>query len=156
MSENVTKEGKSIHLEVVERLKDDLEIGYCTSMKYGVQTFYLTTVDTSVEAQFQCSMLRHMLKNMGMKVTGTIYAPFTDDEVEKLKAWQSGEKTFPMQVGDQMIQVPPHPFTCCSPNIEGCTKKTGESDGVLIPSLEGFTCPCGKYKQNWCHDYMVE
>lgn len=52
-----------------------------------------------------------------------IEAPFTPEQVEKLKQWQSGER---------------------------------EDEGVLIPTTEGWVCPCGEWKQNWCHDFMVE
>jgi hypothetical protein len=87
-----------------------------------------------------------------------IYAPFTDEQVEKLKAWQSGEKTFPTEIGEggpnpTTIHVPPHPFTS---GLEDCDRLKQPDEGALIHSTEGWTCPCGKYKQNWCNDFMVE
>lgn len=85
---------------------------------------------------------------------GKIFAPFTEEQVEKLKAWQNGEITIPTEVGNLTIQVPTHPFTCCS--FFNCEQGKREDKGILIPSLEGLTCPCGNYTQNWCHDYMVE
>lgn len=72
-----------------------------------------------------------------------IQAPFTDDQVEKLKKYQENGIM--------------HPFTCCSPeNISDCQRKNGTSDGHLIPSNEGWICPCGQYKQNWCYDLMLK
>lgn len=84
-----------------------------------------------------------------------IEAPFTEEQVQKLSEYQKG---------------PFHPFTCCGPEyIPECKRAAAtlariegkqieynaENDGVLIPTTEGWICPCGKYKQNWCHDFMV-
>jgi plasmid maintenance system antidote protein VapI len=88
------------------------------------------------------------------KIMGQVKAPFTDEQVLKLKAWQDGTKVFAMEVGDKLINVPGHPFTCCG--HDGCKRKEQPHEGALIPSNEGWACPCGKYKQNWCHDFMVE
>lgn len=71
-----------------------------------------------------------------------ITAPFTDEQVEKLKEWQFNPKV--------------HSFTCCSPGIAGCERSNGISEGDLIPRKEGWICPCGEYRQNWCYDFMVE
>lgn len=78
-----------------------------------------------------------------------IQAPFTLEQVEKLNAFQESN-TF-------------HPFTCCSPdNIKECFRrnKTGKSykdnTGILTATLEGWICPCGKYKQDWAHAFMLE
>lgn len=88
-----------------------------------------------------------------------IYAPFTDEQVQKLSKWQNGETTFPSTTlpsdkGELILHMPPHPFTCCS--HEGCNRAEQPDEGALIPTNEGWICPCGKYTQNWCHDYMVE
>lgn len=83
-----------------------------------------------------------------------IEAPFTDEQVLKLKAWQEGTKTFEMDFGGTLHNVPPHPFTCCG--YGGCRRNEREDEGVLIPTRIGWTCPCGAYKQDWCHDFMVE
>lgn len=41
-----------------------------------------------------------------------------------------------------------HPFTCGGPDgaIE-CERRKGTGEGVLIPTPEGWVCPCGAYKQ---------
>jgi hypothetical protein len=65
-------------------------------------------------------------------------APFTKDEVESLKMYQN--------------HLEAHPFTCGS---FACDRSTRPDAGKLIPSEEGWVCPCGKYKQNWCHDFML-
>ena len=32
----------------------------------------------------------------------------------------------------------------------------GTSDGLLLATNEGWICPCGKYKQDWAHEFMIE
>lgn len=68
-----------------------------------------------------------------------ILAPFSDEQVESLKAWQKGE-------GSQN--------TVCLCDAED--KSKCPENGILIPHKYGFLCPCGRYTQKWCHDYMVE
>lgn len=70
-----------------------------------------------------------------------VTAPFTPDQVQHLNAFQNG---------------PVHSFTCCSPDIPECTRASGLSDGTLIATEEGWTCPCGKYKQDWAHAEMAD
>lgn len=66
-------------------------------------------------------------------------APWTDHEVKLLKIRQEEENM--------------HPYTCDreSPNCE--KKKDWNKDGVLIPTKEGWICPCGDFKQDW---YYIE
>lgn len=66
---------------------------------------------------------------------GKIEAPFTPEQVRKLEQWQGLAK-------DNVINEPVHPFTCCSHN--GCERNKREDQGVLIPTLLGWTCPCGE------------
>lgn len=68
-----------------------------------------------------------------------IYAPFTEQQIEKLKEWQNGHGF--------------HPFTCGG---KDCKRGQREDEGELIPTTEGWVCPCGEYTQNWCHDFMVK
>ncbi len=65
-----------------------------------------------------------------------ITAPFTEEQVERLNKYQN-ERRF-------------HPFTCCS---YGCKR---EDEGILIATKDGWVCPCGKYKQDWAHDFMAK
>lgn len=67
-----------------------------------------------------------------------IKAPFTPEQVDWLRQYQ---------------ECGMHPFTCCSHN--GCVRLEQENDGQLIPTPEGWVCPCGKYKQDWAHAYMA-
>lgn len=60
-------------------------------------------------------------------------APFTDDEVESLAAYQE-------ECGIL------HPFTCGECN---------NRDGLKIKA-EGFYCPDCNYKQTWCHEWMTD
>ena len=74
-----------------------------------------------------------------------IKAPFTKEQINKLNEYQTSGKF--------------HPFTCGRNHIECEVNKTPrdyEKDGVLIATEEGWICPCGKYRQNWAHDFMVE
>ena len=85
-----------------------------------------------------------------------IETPFTPEQVEALKQFQD-MKMF-------------HPFTCCTHNTTTCKRHlanedrmngkevpyTDENEGVLIPTENGWVCPCGDYTQNWAHDFMSE
>jgi hypothetical protein len=71
-----------------------------------------------------------------------VRAPFTKEQVESLKMYQNNLEM--------------HHFTCCSPdNIPECQRRNKVNEGELIPTEEGWVCPCGKYKQDWCHDFML-
>ncbi len=89
-----------------------------------------------------------------------IEAPFTKEQVIKLNEYQNGGGKW---VGYNRM----HPFTCCSPDhIEECQRKDkhypdgriskGINEGILIATIDGWVCPCGKYKQLWAHDFMAE
>lgn len=75
------------------------------------------------------------MDNKKEKVT----APFNALQVLNLKAWQK-------------LNIF-HEFTCCS--HDGCNRLEQQGQGVLIPSEKGWVCPCGKYEQNWAHDFMA-
>ena len=83
-----------------------------------------------------------------------IKAPFTKEQVQALKEWQDGTFTFSTKIGDRTVEVPGHPFTCCS--FDGCDRQSQPHEGALIPTVDGWVCPCGKWKQDWCHDFMCE
>jgi hypothetical protein len=68
-------------------------------------------------------------------------APWTEEQVGLLRQWQAAGFV--------------HPYTCFSRG-EGCNRSQREDDGVLIPTTEGWVCPCGKYTQDWCHPIMLE
>jgi|WetSurMetagenome_2_1015567.scaffolds.fasta_scaffold213870_2 hypothetical protein len=57
------------------------------------------------------------------------YAPWTSEEVEKLKVRQSNEAM--------------HPYNCI------CGQE-------LIPTVMGWLCPDCRYKQNWCHESDIK
>lgn len=44
---------------------------------------------------------------------------------------------------------PPHPYTCCGPDIPECQRNSGENEGILTATTNGLVCPCGKYTQTW-------
>lgn len=83
-----------------------------------------------------------------------IFAPFTEEQVKKLQAWQNYGEGDPVNINGFTVRIPIHPFTCCS--HEGCERLKQPNEGALIPTTDGWVCPCGKYTQNWCHDFMVE
>lgn len=68
-----------------------------------------------------------------------VTAPFTDEQVSCLNDYQNYGKF--------------HPFTCCS--HEGCKRSSRPDSGVLIASNEGWSCPCGNWKQDWAHAFMT-
>lgn len=90
-----------------------------------------------------------------------IYAPYTDGQVAKLKEWQSGfiagpDSPFFKEVeGVRVYGTPVHPFTCDGGH-KACERETLSGEGVLIVTTDGLVCPCGKYTQAWCHDFMAE
>ena len=73
---------------------------------------------------------------------------WSDEEVENLKEYQTSGAF--------------HPYTC-NRGFPECEVKTSKingvrdwsKDGVLIPTNEGFVCPCGKYKQTFAHDFTL-
>lgn len=74
-----------------------------------------------------------------------IKAPFTEQQVKNLNAYQAQGKF--------------HPFTCCGGNYEGndkCERQNRTGEGLLKASVNGWICPCGKYTQDWAHESMAE
>ena len=73
-----------------------------------------------------------------------IKAPWTPEQVEQLNKWQNAGYV--------------HPFTCGSPShIEECKRrKEPDNDGALVATTAGWECPCFRYTQNWCHDFMQD
>lgn len=88
-----------------------------------------------------------------------VFTPFTDEQVKLLNEYQQ------LGIG--------HPFTCSgipTPLPAGTTDSEGndvagklensrqscENEGILIATNEGWICPCGKYKQHWAHEHMLD
>lgn len=69
-----------------------------------------------------------------------IQAPFTPEQVKALNKYQRSGAF--------------HPFTCCSHN--DCDRQARANQGVLVAFEEGWTCPCGAWKQDWAHAFMAE
>jgi hypothetical protein len=65
-----------------------------------------------------------------------IKAPWTDEQVAALNRWQSR--------GDV------HPFTCPGDG-PGCGDHR-----ELTATANGWVCACGRYRQDWAHEMMVE
>lgn len=68
-----------------------------------------------------------------------IKAPFTQEQVVAMSAWQF-EARF-------------HPFTCGKrddpPELHG-------DKGILIPTVRGWICQFCDYTQDWAHDFMAK
>lgn len=62
----------------------------------------------------------------------TLRAPFTEDQVEAINAFQANRRN--------------HPFTC---GTEGCRE-------VLAAHVDGMKCPKCGYVQEWVHSFMAE
>jgi hypothetical protein len=78
-----------------------------------------------------------------MKPFERIYAPFTDEQVEKLNRFQSTKSI--------------HPFTCCTPSeIRECQRRLRRNEGILIATNDGWVCPCGEYVQDWAYAGMLD
>ena len=72
-----------------------------------------------------------------------IEAPWTDEQVEQLNRFQRDSEF--------------HPYTCCGDGLEQfCERKQKVSPGILIATNEGWICPCGKYKQSDCTEFMLK
>jgi hypothetical protein len=84
-------------------------------------------------------------------------ALFSEEQVNNLNEFQTLGKV--------------HPFTCCGgDNVPECKRNmsynrrrngeevpySDENEGVLIATKNGWVCPCGKYTQNWAHDFMTQ
>jgi hypothetical protein len=62
-------------------------------------------------------------------------APFTPDQVKALNAYQEAGML--------------HPFTCPGDH-EHCYDRR-----ELIATTSGWVCQCGRYTQDWAHDFMT-
>jgi hypothetical protein len=65
-----------------------------------------------------------------------IRAPFTDEQVENLNAWQ------------KMGWI--HEYTC------GNKDKHPKDTGSLIATKKGWVCPYCNYTQAWAHDFAAD
>jgi hypothetical protein len=66
-------------------------------------------------------------------------APWTEEEVQKLNEFQKDGRF--------------HPFTC------GGDRKDRyhlDGEGILVATTQGWMCPFCDYKQNWCHQVMID
>jgi hypothetical protein len=62
-------------------------------------------------------------------------APWSEEQVAALNKYQKDGRM--------------HPFTCPG-EFEQC-----KAHRELIATTNGWVCQCGKYKQNWAHEWMV-
>lgn len=94
-----------------------------------------------------------------MSIKPEMRAPWSPEQVENLRKFQSCGWV--------------HQFTCCrgDESTPSCKRResarlrfdegkevpyTDENEGVLIPTEDGWLCPCGEYRQNWAHESMIQ
>ena len=63
-------------------------------------------------------------------------APFTEEQVEHLNAWQANQNR--------------HPFTCGQ-----CRDAGLPGQCPLTATVDGWICPTCDYTQDWAHDFMA-
>lgn len=63
-----------------------------------------------------------------------VIAPWTEEQVEKLNAWQTCGHV--------------HPFTCRT-----CCDVSGALP--LVATKDGWVCEVCHSRQDWCHDFML-
>lgn len=68
-------------------------------------------------------------------VLPTVYAPFTDAQVEQLNRFQHSERT--------------PEFTC------GRRDEHPQNEGVLVATNAGWHCPACDYTQGWAYGFMA-
>jgi hypothetical protein len=61
---------------------------------------------------------------------------WTEEQVAILTRWQENSQY--------------HPFTCPG-NYTEC-----ENRRELVATADGWMCQCGKYTQDWAHDFMLK
>lgn len=78
---------------------------------------------------------------MARRKRETLFAPWTDEQVEALNEYQ--------QV------APMHPFTCA--RRDRGHGDHGERDvGILVATNDGWICRDCDYTQNWAHPFMAD
>ena len=69
-------------------------------------------------------------------------APFSEEQVRRLNDYQKSGMF--------------HPYTC-DRKAEQCEvhlrPRDYNKDGVLVATPTGWVCPCGRYKQDFAHDF---
>lgn len=65
-----------------------------------------------------------------------IISPWTPEQVAQLNKWQAAGYV--------------HPFTCSNDDCAGGNGKN------LVATGDGWRCPSCDYKQDWCHDFMMD
>jgi hypothetical protein len=75
-----------------------------------------------------------------MDVSGKVSAPWTPEQVDSLNRYQESGLM--------------HPYTC--PN-RGTGHPDGAADrGVLVATVDGWTCPDCTYTQDWAHPWSAD
>lgn len=72
---------------------------------------------------------------------------FTPDQVASLWKRQFG----PWELSESGFPIVFHPYTCAN-RSDGNHRDFGGDVGMLIPTVNGWICPCCDYKQSWAHD----
>lgn len=91
--------------------------------------------------------------------TTVIRAPFTEEQVRNLKAFQESNRFHPYTCGGQPTPLPPGTISHKGDDVSGQLENSRENcpnEGILIPTTEGWVCPCGQYTQDYAAAYMAD
>lgn len=130
----------------VRNITEDVLVVYCTD-KNEFRSFRINNLikiefvmnDAAMNPWFDSEVVLHNLTDgcnfdeIGwMTDSKTVW---TDEQIENLNYWQSNGQF--------------HPFTCPG-NYPECHDRR-----ELIATKNGWVCQCGKYTQDWAHDFMM-
>lgn len=80
-----------------------------------------------------------------------IKAPWSLAQVKALIDWQTNGMVHPFTCIGQVAAYKKDHETVVDRSRENCPNQ-----GILLPTESGWVCPCGKYRQDWAHDFMME
>lgn len=69
------------------------------------------------------------------------FAPWTDEEVANLEAWQRSSRV--------------HPYTCGRCRDADTGERPLRDDHLLVPTVDGWRCPTCDCRQDWCYGPML-
>ena len=85
----------------------------------------------------------------------SIKAPFTEEQVKLLNEYQSlgimHQFTCTGQLKLQQVEITEGVFK----TVNEKTREDCPNEGTLIATTDGWVCPCGQYKQDWAHKFML-
>ena len=80
-----------------------------------------------------------------------IKAPFSPEQVKLLNEYQEMGIMHPFTCGGQPMEFEDEDGKFTENSRDQCP-----NEGLLIATKQGWVCPCGKYTQDWAHDFMLD